>query len=387
MGKHNVTGARNVHLTQVDIDKLAQDTSPDSRVEVGSKVARAFTNGQLKGRERELAIGIFRLLMKDATVKVRQALSEQLKDSMELPREIARALSYDIAEVALPMLEFSFVLTEEDLIEIVRSTNEMTKLSAIARRSSMSSELTNVLIMAGDSMTIQTLFINNGASFSDASLIHAIEQMSGHDSILEALVHRGGLSMAVAEKLFAVASDEMKKIITQKYRLSRSVAEYTTEQAHDSAMLSMISPHASEKDIEVLVDNLKANNHLSLSLILRSLSECNLRFFESAMAKMADIPLSNARLLILDRGNHGFQALYEACGLPESFFPAIKIMVDIALEETAYGRFYQNDFNRILVERLKHENHKYHIEHMDYLMTVLSYNAPKENHAAAATVH
>ncbi len=53
-------------------------------------------------------------------LRVREALAAHLKNSPDLAHDVAVALARDVDSVSLPMLKFSEVLTDEDLIEIVR---------------------------------------------------------------------------------------------------------------------------------------------------------------------------------------------------------------------------------------------------------------------------
>ena len=59
--------------------------------------------------ERVLAEDIFRIMVKDAEVRVRQALADNLKENLDLPRDVARALANDVDSVSLPIIQFSEV--------------------------------------------------------------------------------------------------------------------------------------------------------------------------------------------------------------------------------------------------------------------------------------
>ena len=98
------------NLSKADVAKLLSDPTPDNRAATAAKVAGAFDPGKLSPTERALAEEIFRLMVKDAEVRVRQALTENLKQNGNVPHDVAVALANDIDQVALPMIEFSQVL-------------------------------------------------------------------------------------------------------------------------------------------------------------------------------------------------------------------------------------------------------------------------------------
>ncbi len=117
-------------LTRADVERLLTDPSPRTRARTTAKIAAQFDARMLSPAERRVAEDIFRTLVKDAGILVREALAAHLKSTPDLPHDVALALAKDVDSVALPMLKFSEVLTEEDLIEIVRG-QEPAKQAAI----------------------------------------------------------------------------------------------------------------------------------------------------------------------------------------------------------------------------------------------------------------
>src|SRR5262249_17696469 len=124
-------------LNQQDVQRLMSDSSPEVRAETAGKVASAFERGSLSTAERAIAEQIFRLMIRDAEVRVRTALSQRLKTSAELPHDVALALARDVEAVAIPMLESSAVLTDDDLVQIIGVQTFAAK-AAIARRTTVS---------------------------------------------------------------------------------------------------------------------------------------------------------------------------------------------------------------------------------------------------------
>ena len=125
-------------LSNADVKRLLANPDGETRADTAAKVAGAFETGHLSDAERHLAEQIFRVLARDAEVKVRAALSIHLKASDQLPHDVAMQLAKDVEQVSLPVLEFSKVLTDEDLVQIVRSAGA-DKQTAIAKRSTVSS--------------------------------------------------------------------------------------------------------------------------------------------------------------------------------------------------------------------------------------------------------
>ena len=84
-------------------------------------------------------------------------------------------------------------------------------------------------------------------------------------------------------------------------------------QHRDRATVSLLrSGQRSDEELAQLVEQLDANGRLNSSIAFRALSQGDLAFFEVAMARLAALPLVNARALIHDQGELGLQAILQA---------------------------------------------------------------------------
>lgn len=368
--KQAVSSAMNI--TREDIELLVREPSPAMRFRICEKISGGYNSGLYSESETKLANEIFRLLLKDTEMKVRMLMAETLKANMQVPHDIIWTLANDRHEIAAPILQYSHVLSEEDLVTIVRATREHPKLKAVARRESISKQLAHELIEKRDHEITRELLGNKGASIADTSMDIVLEEFAGEHSVLEELVLRGGLPYDFAERLFSTVSDVLKKQLTRKYRMSQQLAEETTGKARETAMLQFISPWMSQNDIDQLVTEMHRNKRLSDSVIIRSLCIGDLRFFETAIAKRVGVPVSNARILLIDPGPLGFKALYDSSGLPPTFYAAIHAMLRIALEETQYGKYRTNDFAARMVAKIRSLGYDRSIENMESLMHMVS---------------
>src|ERR1700690_42642 len=106
-------------LSKRDVAALRSDVSaPEAAAgRLGAKVAE----GKLTPAERAVAEQVLRGMLDGAAVKIRQILAATLKDSAFVPHDVALTLAQDVESVAIPMLQFSSVLSDDDLIAIVRA--------------------------------------------------------------------------------------------------------------------------------------------------------------------------------------------------------------------------------------------------------------------------
>ena len=378
----NSESGQTAGLNASDLEALIREPTPEGRARIAERICSGYNSGSFNAGEVKLALEIFRLLLKDSETRVRQVLADELKENIDVPHDIIWALAHDEESVAVPVLRHSQVLGEDDLIKMVHATRELPKLMAIAQRESISKPLTHALIEAREPEVTKEVIGNSAASMADSTTALIIDEFAKDSSVLETLVHRGGLPYDFAEKLFSIVSDGLKKQLTKKYNMSKHVVEEVSDASRETAVLQFLSPWMSQQDIQKLVDHMHKNKRLSDSVIIRSLCIGDLRFFETALAKLVGIPASNARLLMFDPGPLGFRALYTSAQLPESFYPAVRVMLQLALEETEYGTYRNTDFCQRMIERISAGGYANEVPHIDTMLTIIGRSVQ-----SAPTIH
>jgi len=337
-------------LTEHDVHRLLEDGSAQARIETAAKIARSFSEG-LSPKERTLAEQIFRLMLEDAEVRVREALALNLKENPSVPHDIAASLAFDEERVALPILQYSEVLTDEDLIEIVYSQSAE-KQKAIARRPNVAETVSEALVDQGNEEVVATLVANPTAHISDGSLEKVVTKFGESEMVQAPLVHRAKLPVTVAERLMTRVSEHLQQHLLTHHDLPPDLAADLVMQTRERATINL-SAQSSEDDVEALVRQLKQNGRLTPSIILRAACMGDIKFFEYAMAVYAAIPIVNARILIHDEGELGLNGLLQKANFPVHVFPAIRAAIDVAKETSYTGEPHDRErYSRLMIERV-----------------------------------
>jgi len=341
----------NNFLTKEDVARLLDDPSPESRIETATKITAGVDNESLTDQERNLAQQIFRIMVKDAEIRVREALAANLKESPSLPRDVALILARDVDSVALPVLSLSEVLNDADLAEIIHTQGE-SKQMAIAGRKDVSEVVSDALIDTGNEDVVTTLISNEGARISDHSFEKAVDTLGESEKVQNAMVNRSVLPITVAEKLVARVSDALRDKLLEKHPLSDDVAADLLLQTRERATV-LLSTEAGAGDVQALVRQLHKHGRLTSSIVLRALCMGDLRFFEAALGVLAKIPLVNARTLIHDPGRLGLKRLWSSAKLPAAQLPAAFAAIDASQELEYDGETNDRErFSRRLIERV-----------------------------------
>lgn len=324
----------NVRLTKQDLERLLTDPSAANRADTAAKIADDFQFGDLSDSERRLALDIFAVMVEDAERRVRMALAEHLKECSDIPHDLALRLAQDEDAVAEPILRFSELLTDDDLIAIIRASGE-TKQTAIADRRHVSSAVTEQLVERGTAAVVARVMGNPGAEFSEATYGRALERHGDDPAVSGAMARRGLLPVSVAERLVALATDKLERQLVAETDESADLLSDLIVQVRERATLSLVDPRFGIGDARQLVQSLAQRRRLTPSIIVRGLCMGDLAFFEAAMSHITKLPLLNIRMLSHDEGRRGLHALWIKAGMPLSLLPVVTAAMQIA-DDTEY---------------------------------------------------
>ena len=365
-----------IRLTQDDVDRLMADRSPHTRAATSAKIAAQFDAHELSPAEREIAQDIFRVLAKDTEVLVRESLSAHLKATPDLPHDVALALAQDVDSVALPMLKFSEVLTDRDLIEIVNRHNP-NKQVAIAQRPKVSHKVSDALVDTGNEKAVAHLVDNEGAMITEDSLNRVMVEYAGSTSVADSLSRRANLPPAVSERLVAAIFESLHSYLASRHDLPSDVVSNLALQARERATVTLLDYGSSDAQLSHLIEQLYRNERLTPSLMLRALCVGDLDFFERSMARITDLPLNNVRVLIHDKGMLGLEPLYLRAGLPKGLYPAFRAAIQMVVETDYDGglndrrRYVERIMQRMLTQ-FEDPTRKIAKDDIEFLMAKLS---------------
>jgi uncharacterized protein (DUF2336 family) len=367
-------------LTEADIRLLVKGAEPEERALVAHRLCRHIDRADLSDEERAEAHQILRMMAADAAEQVRRALAVTLKASPLIPRDVANRLARDAESIAVPMLNFSPVFSDDDLAEIVRLGGPV-RQSAIARRPVLSEKVTTEIAVHGVIDAVQAACENAGAKFSEDGLQAALDRFEESEPVLSAIALRNALPASVAERLIGLISDQLRDRLIARHAVSPRTALAIAAGTRERASLDLVEQADRAHDLPAFVAHLNRGQRLTASLLLRALAHGNMAFFEWSLAELAGVPHHRTWLMIHDAGELGLRAIYERAGLPARLLPAFRAGVDAFHSLDVDGA--PNDkalFQRRMLERFLTQAGAISRDDLDYLLDKidrLSMEAPK----------
>lgn len=315
-------------LSQEDIIRLMKGDSVEDRAHAAHKLCRRISSDPLSGDEKSFADQIMTLLARDAEVLVRRAMAVTLKNSPNLPREVALKLAQDVESVALPVLQSSPVFTNSDLIELVLSASD-SKQEAIARRETLTEDVTSVIAQHGCRAAVTTMVANEGAQINDAGFENALERFKTDSDLHEAMISRDWIPPHIAEKMVSLVSGELFDHLVNQHELPPQLAIELASGARERATLDLVEQAGRSSNLERFVQQLNLNGRLTPSMVMRALCLGHMSFVEWAVAELAGVPHSKAWLMLHDAGALGLRTIFEHANLPAGMFMPFKTAIAV----------------------------------------------------------
>ena len=216
-----------VALGEIDL-LLACNADQGVRLGLALKIARLAPelNARQRDRIRQSTYEALEVLARDQVIRVRQVLSEALKDVANAPPEVINRLARD-AElvVAAPVLQFSPVLTDEDLLDIIAAGPVQGALSAICRRHQVVEMVSDAVVESDDVEAITDLLANPSAQIREETLDRVVDRAPMVEAWQAPLVRRPSLPSPVAPRLAMFVADNLLDVLIRRRDLDEKTAE------------------------------------------------------------------------------------------------------------------------------------------------------------------
>ncbi len=211
--------------------KLARDRSQEVRAGLASKVQRLLP-GMAPGAQdaaRARTMQTLEVLAKDTATQIRAVVAETLKDVPDAPPDLVRQLARDAElAVASPVLQFSPLLSDEDLLEIIRGDHAEGALTAVAKRSNVAASISDALVESDDTAAVATLLANKSAQIREETLDLVVDRAPTRESWHGPLVDRPTLTPKAALKIAAFVADALSQRLQARPDLDAATRDAVT---------------------------------------------------------------------------------------------------------------------------------------------------------------
>jgi uncharacterized protein (DUF2336 family) len=366
----------NISINIQDAINLKNDPSATNKMSIAHKVGLYYNDIKDNHKIRIIIEDIFRLLIRDTEIKVREVLVECLKDSKNLPQDIVYSIINDIDFIAAPFIQYYKDFSDENLIEILNTPNNY-RHKAIAKRKNLSEKVSDAISMQCSEDVIKELINNNTASIHPNSFIRIIDKHPGNEAIQQCLVYRANLPFIVIEKIINQISYKLKTQLLTRQNLPSDFATDLINEIKEKLTLKLSEDYSQEDLLRKFIMHLHKSNKLTHSLVTRAICTGDLEFFEQSISLLAETPIEQVQKILFN--NHidfEIRNLLRKALLPKSTFPAILNALKI-INEIRFDCCNSNNrvFSRKVIERIlssMSSNDELSSEEINYLISKIN---------------
>jgi uncharacterized protein (DUF2336 family) len=301
---------------------LATDADDAVRADLAAKLTRLMPGLSPSEREsvKHATLAIVELLAKDSLAVVRRIISEALQDLPNAPPNLVSLLARDSdLSVSEPILRYSPVLTDSDLLSIIASPPVQGALSAIAKRTGLTETISDAIIGTDDIAAIAELLSNESAQIREETLDLVIKRAADRQSWHGPLVRRPRLPFAAALKIARFVANDLLDELAARTDMDNStrnqlfkLVEHRLNSGATRAKLTQSTANLPPMP----ADTLRNAGAMSDTLLLEAVRYGDLAFLLSAMATRTGLQQVHIQRAIDRRSARAIVALAIRGNLP-----------------------------------------------------------------------
>lgn len=297
-----------------------------SRVLAVKALCESYIFSYFNAEEMKAAEGAMMLLSDDRSPDVRRALANHLCSEQNVPSLVINALAQDQLDISAPVLAYSPLLSENNLIDLIAGGKLGHRL-IIAQREYLSPAVCAAMVEVGEQEAVLELLRNRGAEIARISLARMAERYSHVGEIRSQLLARNDLPALIRYDLV----EQLGQVFAQDGWLGTLIGKerikYVTKDACAQAALSVVEG-TSSIDMEALVEHLRLSGKITSAFLMNVLSAGNVDFFAAVISKLSGKRSSRIRAILSDGHFALVKALYKSAGLNAELIP---IFIDATL--------------------------------------------------------
>jgi len=238
---------------------------------------------------------------------------------------VIKRLASDVeAIVAAPILEYSPLLSDHDILEIITSGVAQGAMPAIARRENLAVPVADAVVASMDVPAVAALLRNPSAQIREETLDQIVDNAASVEGWHEPLVLRPELSVRAMRRIATFVARSLVETLVREHQIDAEL-----ETALKAAVEGRIESEATaEEPPAVDLDSLLAAGTLDEEAIAQAITRKDRPFLIGAFAHLSDLTPAQVERLLSSKSPPAITALVWKSGL--SMRLAIAMQRDVA---------------------------------------------------------
>ena len=290
---------------------LTIDEDGEVRSELARKIARLVPGLTVEEQAtlHERAVEVLERLAQDQLPKVRAIVAEEIKQSENVPRHIVRQLAEDVEDiVATPILEYSPLLGDDDLREIIAAGASEAALVAIARGPTVSEPVSEAVAGTLEIPAVAALLINPSAQIREDTLDQIIDQAKEVQDLHEPLATRPDLSIRAMKRIAGFVASALVHTMIESSALAEDVAEDILERVRERIAAERVGEDDEKRFAEEAL-RLHKEAQLNDDFVVEAIESNQRELLIQCLALMAELPAKTVREILKSKSGRAVSAL------------------------------------------------------------------------------
>ncbi len=292
---------------------LAKDVDTSVREELAFKIGRLVPTLTEEESEQlaEMTFQVLEILAQDQVPQIRAIIADEVKHLHNVPMRIIKRLAEDAEiTVAGPILEYSPLLTDEQILQIVTSGLRGGALEAVARRRNISNQISKAVIDQDEDPAIAELLKNQTAEISEKLMEEIAMQAETRPDLHLPLVDRRSLSKTTLKRIATfvsaalvdrmISSNKMEEDLAHELRMAVRERINAGEADEDKPKSTIDAKHA---------DKLFKDGKLDEYAVLDAIDEGNIEFLQRSYELLTGLPANHVDKMLTSASAKGLCAL------------------------------------------------------------------------------
>jgi len=296
---------------------LQDDENEEVRVELARKIGRlvpGLADGE-KTALREKAIDVLEVLAADQLPKIRAVVAEEIKSSDTVPKHIVDKLARDLEDIVCgPILQYSPLLNDDDLREIIAAGASSGALAAIASREIVSEEISEDIAASLEVPAIAALLTNSNAQIREDTLDQIISQAETVEKLHQPVAMRPELSIRAMKRIAGFVASALVHAMMEQADLEEEQAEELLDRVRERLSTEKVEEAEEAKLAQTAMDYFR-RGMLDDKFVIEQIEKNRRELLIQCLAVLADLTADTVRQIIHSKSGRAVTALAWKAGL------------------------------------------------------------------------
>ncbi|HAJ48646.1 MAG TPA: hypothetical protein DCL54_18875 [Alphaproteobacteria bacterium] len=278
-------------------------------------------------RLRQAALELLDAMARDVCPRVRAILAEEIKACPHIPRHLALTLARDMeTQVAAPILEYSPLLNEFDLLEIIAGAHAQGALQAIARRRKLSPAVSHAIAETVDVPAVAALLSNPDAMIRAETLDLLVASARHHLAWHAPLVAHPDLSLRAILRVANFVSAQLLAQLGQRPGLDEATALILRQRLQERLKQEGVFT-AETADHAAIIQKALAKGVLDEDFVMEAVERGDRDLVMYALAALIKMPVGTVDKMLGSRSGKVMMALAWRAGLSARLGLKLQLLV------------------------------------------------------------